>query len=198
MVILKTKKLDAARFEEAWHKTIENHDMLRAIVTKEGQQYIKNSVELPMLEVYVTDAENIEESDTEKNIRAELEGYDFKVDSWPMHRIILHQGVNESIVHFCTDMLIADYISINVVLEDIFSWYENGEFLHAGKGKSFKETVEENNKAAGSRLDLSGGSPICDCSDHIIVSGAGTVFRCITPCICLRHLYDGVLAETNE
>lgn len=142
-LILKTKKLDAARFEEAWHKTIENHDMLRAVVTKEGQQYIKNSVELPMLEVYVTDAENIEESDTEKNIRAELEGYDFKVDSWPMHRIILHQGVNESIIHFCTDMLIADYISINVVLEDIFSWYENGEFLHAGKGKSFKETVEE-------------------------------------------------------
>ncbi len=142
-LILKTKKLDAARFEEAWHKTIENHDMLRAIVTKEGQQYIKSSIELPMLEVYVTDSDNLEESDTEKRIRAELESYDFKIDSWPMHRIILHQGKSESIVHFCTDMLIADYISINVILEDIFSMYEDGVFIHAGHGKSFKETVEE-------------------------------------------------------
>lgn len=140
-LILKCKKLDASRFEKAWHKTIENHEMLRAVITKEGQQYIKNDIDLPMLQVYVSDTEDILQSDTEKKIREELYSYDFSIDSWPMHKIILHQGKEESIVHFCVDMLIADYISINVILEDIFSWYETGEFVHALKGQSFRETV---------------------------------------------------------
>ncbi|WP_026506316.1 non-ribosomal peptide synthetase [Butyrivibrio sp. NC3005] len=145
-LILKTDKLDASLFEEAWHKVIENHDMLRAVITKEGQQYIKENVELPKLCIYESDTDDIENSETEKEIRRKLETYDFDIESFPMHKIILHQGSKESIVHFCTDMLIADYISINVILDDIFSYYKNQTFIHAGKGVSFRKTVEDKNK----------------------------------------------------
>lgn len=126
---IKSDVIDVARFQEAWHQTIMKHDMLRAIITKDGKQVVKKEVQMPTLEVReVNVSQGLENSFEVKNMREQMYAYDFAIDSWPMHKFIISQGKTDAIIHFCVDMLIADYISINIMLNDIFEYYNNGKF----------------------------------------------------------------------
>lgn len=126
---IKSNLVDIARFQEAWHKTILRHDMLRAIITEEGKQIVKEKVEMPILEVReVNVRQGLENCFEVEKVRDQMYAYDFSVGSWPMHKFIISQGKEYSIIHFGIDMLIADFISINIILKDICDFYNKGEF----------------------------------------------------------------------
>lgn len=140
---IKTDLIDVVRFQDAWHKTIMKHDMLRAIITKDGKQIVKKEAEMPALEVReVNVSQGLENSFEVKKMREQMYAYDFAVDSWPMHKFIISQGKTYAIVHFCVDMLVADYISINIILNDVFDYYNNGEFSSAANNEiTFRDIV---------------------------------------------------------
>ena len=148
---IKSDLIEVIRFQDAWHKTIMKHDMLRAIITKDGKQVVKKEVEMPALEVReVNVSQGLENSFEVKKIRDQMYTYDFAVASWPMHKFIISQGKTYSIIHFCVDMLIADYISINIILNDIFDYYNNGKFSSEANSQiTFRDIVlsrKKNNK----------------------------------------------------
>jgi pyochelin synthetase len=72
--------VDARRIEDAWNQLIERHDMLRAIVERDGYQHVLP--EVPRLEVRETDAETA---------RAEMAHRTYETDQWPLHdlRVLL-------------------------------------------------------------------------------------------------------------
>ena len=49
---LEVPQIDVLKLEQAWHQVIAKHDMLRAIVSKDGMQQILEKVLLPRLVVY--------------------------------------------------------------------------------------------------------------------------------------------------
>ena len=121
---IKAELIDVERFQDAWHKTIMKHDMLRAVITKDGKQVVKEELDMPVLEVReVSVSQGLENSFEVKKMREQMYAYDFAVGSWPMHKFIISQGKTYSIIHFCVDMLIADYISINIILNDVLATY---------------------------------------------------------------------------
>lgn len=140
---IKSERIDVERFQKAWNKTIMRHDMLRAIITKDGRQIVKEKVDLPILEIREVDvSQGLENSFEVKSIREKMYMYDFAVGTWPMHKFVISQGKSYSIIHFCIDMLIADYVSINILLRDIFAYYNNGEFLNKGNNDiTFRDVV---------------------------------------------------------
>ena len=152
---IKLPRLDPDRFREAWYRTIQKHDMLHAVITRESTQYVTREAEMPSLEVYDAGdfAGALEDSPAVKAKRAELEAFDFGSADRNLHKFVLGRGREESILHFCVDMLVADFISINIILTDILSWYNTGSFPAREGQVSFRDAVLRKRAAAAKEAD---------------------------------------------
>lgn len=141
--------IDIDRFQNAWNQTIMKHDMLRAVITKDGNQIVAKEVKMPVLEVReVNVSQGLEHSFEVKEIREQLYTYDFAIGAWPMHKFIISQGRTYALIHFCVDMLIADYISIQIILHDVFEYYHHGAFsIKANNEITFRDIVLSTKKA---------------------------------------------------
>lgn len=139
---IKTKFLDTIKLEKAWHKTIEKHDMLRAIITNNGMQKVQSKVNMPKLEVIEIETfKEIEKSKEFIQNRDYYSNYNFKIGQWPMHKIVVSKNDKESVIHICIDMIIADYISINIFISDLYKYYENYDAEYNGDKGLFKKFV---------------------------------------------------------
>lgn len=74
---LEVPQIDVLKLEQAWHQVIAKHDMLRAIVSKDGMQQILEKVLLPRLDVY--DEDSLEE------VRSDMEKLNFDIEKGPNH-----------------------------------------------------------------------------------------------------------------
>lgn len=115
---LEVSRIDVPKLEQAWHQVIAKHDMLRAIVSKDGMQQILENVSLPRLNVY--------DEDSLEKVRSEMEKLNFDIEKGPNHILKITKIKQGYIIHFAIDMLIADFISINIILNDLFKAYEMG------------------------------------------------------------------------
>lgn len=134
--------IDGARLEKAWHKLIMKHDMLRAIFSSEGFQKIIEAPELPALKI--NDLSNCDEKKANEEfevIRKRLESYDYAIGQWPMHKFEITQLKKSSILHFSIDMLIADFVSVNVIVSELFTLYEQENASIAEDELSFRDIV---------------------------------------------------------
>lgn len=138
MIEIESELLDPLRFEAAWHTTIKKHDMLKAIICNDGTQRVQESFDLPKLEVYNFNAEtDLINSPGVENIRRQMKEMNFEIENYPMHKFVMCNGMDRTLVFFAIDMLIADYPSINRILNDIFcSYYNNVEDESPGDNES--------------------------------------------------------------
>ncbi|HGD5269466.1 MAG: condensation domain-containing protein [Peptostreptococcus sp.] len=128
MIEIESELLDPLKFESAWHKTIKKHDMLKAIIFNDGTQIIQESFDLPKLEVHNFDEDiNLLNSSDVENIRKQMKKMNFEIENYPMHKFVLCNGVDRTLIFFTVDMLVADYPSINKILNDIFYFYYKSE-----------------------------------------------------------------------
>lgn len=130
---LELEDIDINRFQQAWHKTIEKHDMLRAMVHQDGTQEVLESVEMPILEV--SQAEELEKN------RQEMSNMKFHIGSWLNHLIRVTKLENKSIIHFAVDMLVADFVSVNIILNDILTFYYEGNDAYEKEPYTFRDVV---------------------------------------------------------
>ncbi|RAS71112.1 pyochelin synthetase [Lentzea atacamensis] len=96
--------VEARRIEDAWNQLIERHDMLRAVVERDGYQHVLP--EAPRLRVRETDVETA---------RAEMAHRTYETDQWPLHDL----RVSENKLHISMDSLIADWASATVLLTEL-------------------------------------------------------------------------------
>ena len=120
----KVVDIDVGKFQKAWNKVIDKNDMLRAIINKEGNQRIKKKVEYPTIEI--NDLRNLSGSDLEnelQNIRNLKAFKKYEYNSWPLHMFSISVLEDYNIIHFSIDMIIADFVSIKLILKDIEDYY---------------------------------------------------------------------------
>ncbi|AOY76255.1 Phenyloxazoline synthase MbtB [Clostridium formicaceticum] len=124
---IEAEELDIKRLEKAWQKLIKVHEMLITVIHPNGSQSILD--EVPDFNIKVTNltGKNEEEIKTELSTtkRFMLE-HVFNLDEWPYFdlRILVLDSV-KSRIHFSVDMLIADVNSIQLLLKQLFYFYEN-------------------------------------------------------------------------
>ena len=129
----KTLCVDDLRHAEyygiAWNKVIQKHDMLRAIVSNSGYQIVQEAVPyvtIQCLDLRITEGNN----ETDKNdFRRRLANKQYELGKWPMCDLALTVENEKSIIHLSLDMLIADFVSTNIILHDLETFYENPDLI---------------------------------------------------------------------
>ncbi len=116
--------LDMRRLEAAWNKVIQKHDMLRAIVY-DGYQIVQETV--PLVRIPVLDLGGEGNDRGREALRESLAHKQYPLGRWPMCDVAVSLDAEKSVVHFSVDMLIADFSSMNIILNDLEHFYRNPE-----------------------------------------------------------------------
>lgn len=120
--------IDAKRLQTAWHKLVERHDMLRAIINLDGTQQIIAQVTPKAISVHEFVALD-QQTRQQKllGLREQLAHRHYQPDKWPQYDLHLSQTGEGSILHFSIDLLIADFASIQIMLAELGELYNHPE-----------------------------------------------------------------------
>lgn len=120
--------IDSKQLQTAWHKLIERHDMLRAIVNLDGTQQIIANVTAKAIRVH--EFADFDEQTRQAKLlalREQLAHRHYQPDKWPQYDVHLSQTGKGSILHFSIDLLIADFASIQILLAELGELYNHPE-----------------------------------------------------------------------
>jgi pyochelin synthetase len=151
--------MDHKRLEDAWHKVISRHDMLRAIVSPKGYQQVLQAVVLPLLNCQ--DLRGADEGSTQEaieQVRRLWADKQYLPDKWPLYELFLTTTNNISILHISLDMLIADFVSISVILKELDHYYYHSEQPLAEPEVTYRDIIlfeksDENRKFKKAQKD---------------------------------------------
>lgn len=120
-------KTDISRLNEAWKKVVARHDMLRAAVFAGGYQRVLREVEVnEITEKKVTKAEYDEEI---KAVRKRMINKVYASDKWPLYDLCAISVEGMGTLCFSMDMLIADSVSVGIIMKELLHYYNGGEEL---------------------------------------------------------------------
>ncbi|HEX5886976.1 MAG TPA: amino acid adenylation domain-containing protein, partial [Pyrinomonadaceae bacterium] len=131
------------RLNEAWNRTIERHDMMRAVILPDGRQVIQQDV--PKYKFEVNDLRGkskhvvVAELDA---LRQRMSHNVFDPERWPLFEIrasILDDHLTR--LHFSEDALHADMLSTTIILDDWLRFYENPELALPALDLSYRDYV---------------------------------------------------------
>ncbi|CVI64917.1 Phenyloxazoline synthase MbtB [Clostridiales bacterium CHKCI001] len=135
--------MDKKKLEIAWHRVIERHPMLRAVINTDGTQQVIKETPLPEIEEYNLQELSEEEKETQIiKIRSLYSNKQYDPQQWPLYELVLTNLGAKSIVHFSVDMLIADFVSINVILNELSDFYYNTTQSLPKLRYNFKDVME--------------------------------------------------------
>lgn len=122
---VESNTLDIARFEKAWQKLIDRHDMLRAIILTDGTQQVLKSVPKYTIQLHdlrLKHAESLERSLLE--LRDRMSHQVLASDTWPLFEIcaaLLPDGKTR--LFFSIDALILDTWSFQILMKEMTMLY---------------------------------------------------------------------------
>lgn len=135
--------LDIKRFKKAWEKVIMRNDMLHAVINVNGTQQILENYIIPEIKVWqLNDMSDEEIVFQRKKIRERLIEKQYQPGTWPLFDIEISYVKNNIIMHFSLDMLVADFSSINIIMEELENYYY--EEMHQQKNLSYRDIVNYN------------------------------------------------------
>ncbi|GAA3348220.1 non-ribosomal peptide synthetase [Amorphoplanes nipponensis] len=124
---------DPGRLSQAWQQLIDRHPMLRAVVDERGHQQVLP--ETPRYEIPVRDlrsASGAAAADEVAAVRREMARRSYEPGRWPMFDVRLSQTAGRSVLHVSFDLLIADFMSVQLLLDELHRVYHRpGEPLPA-------------------------------------------------------------------
>jgi amino acid adenylation domain-containing protein len=140
---VESPSLDLARFERAWQRLVERHDMLRAVVLPDGTQHVLASV--PAYRLVIRDLRGCAPGDVEEalaTIRREMVERILPSDRWPLFEFRAETlPAGRVRLHGALDLLICDFWSLRVLLRDLLRFYVEPEASLPPLEISFRDYV---------------------------------------------------------
>ncbi|MBQ1782619.1 MAG: amino acid adenylation domain-containing protein [Gammaproteobacteria bacterium] len=134
--------LEPQRLEHAWHTLIMRHDMLRAEIGTDGHQRVLRNVELPPLRCDdLRGASAAEYEHAALASRNEMAFRRYDSERWPLYEIRLTLHDNDAVLHYSTDLLIADFASIQLLLAELGHIYYHPEIALEPLTLTFRDVV---------------------------------------------------------
>jgi amino acid adenylation domain-containing protein len=136
--------LDLGRFELAWRRVIERHEMLRCVICPEdGTQRILP--EVPPFEITVNDQRGAGEAAVTAGLAAVRERLSHEVrpaGQWPLFGVTVSRlGGGQARVHLSIDALVCDFASGRLLLADLSRFYDDPGAQLPGPELSFRDYV---------------------------------------------------------
>ncbi|SCK35077.1 non-ribosomal peptide synthetase [Streptomyces sp. WMMB 322] len=132
--------LDRERLHGAWSKVVDRHDMLRTVLDYDGFQRVLKDPPEPVIDW--TDVRGLSASDGEARLmetRERLSHEAKEVTGCPLYSIAVTEFADRAVLHFSIDFLIADYVSIYLLLDEFGAFYENPEADLPAPAISFRD-----------------------------------------------------------
>jgi len=135
--------LDLERFNHAWQKLIERHDMLRMIVLPTGQQQILEQVPPYQINIMDLRGQTPVQIETElKAIRQRMSHQVLPADQWPLFEIrATRLDEQRTMLHLSFDALIADAWSMRNLIKELHQLYQNPQLSLTPLTLSFRDYV---------------------------------------------------------
>ncbi|MFF1508647.1 amino acid adenylation domain-containing protein [Streptomyces sp. NPDC058326] len=135
--------LDLPRFEHAWRRVIDRHEMLRAVMLP-GTDEQRILPEVPPYEIRVTDLRGRPRHEAEAGLAATRDRLSHEVrpaDRWPLFEVAATRLDDGLRVHLSVDSLIADFSSGRLLFDDLSRFYEEPHARPPAPEKSFRDHV---------------------------------------------------------
>ncbi|MCA1702566.1 MAG: AMP-binding protein, partial [Actinobacteria bacterium] len=131
--------LDISRLRRAWSLLIERHDTLRAVLDPLGQRVLRSvpDVDIPLVDV--RGAAPNEVNHTLARIRSRLDHRVYQPEVWPLFELAATRTDRMSILHFSIDFLIADFVSIQLLLDELVQLHDNPATALPGLDIGFRD-----------------------------------------------------------
>jgi pyochelin synthetase len=129
---LRFDDVDPVRLQLAWTAVVHRHDMLHAVIAPDGTQQVP-----PEPRPYTIQVEDLRGEPADRftaavqTTRAAMDHQVYQPGSWPMFDLRLTRHDHEAILHFSIDFLIADFVSLQVILTDLEQQYREPALTHA-------------------------------------------------------------------
>lgn len=112
--------VDLARLNAAWSTLLERHDMLRAVIGADGTQRVLKDI--PWFTIEVLDLRQADPGHAIaelKTVRTRMDHRVYQPDQWPLFDLRVTMTPQGAILHFSIDLLIADFVSTQIILQDL-------------------------------------------------------------------------------
>jgi amino acid adenylation domain-containing protein len=130
------------RLEAAWQKLVERHDMLRAVFTDDAQQRVLKAVSPYHFEVHDFSERGPDDSGSGLlQVREQLSHQCFEAGKWPLFAIAISKFSKCMRLHFSLDLLIADGLSIFLLLREWADLYEQPGLRREPPAIAFRDYV---------------------------------------------------------
>ncbi|HKT01472.1 MAG TPA: amino acid adenylation domain-containing protein, partial [Rugosimonospora sp.] len=151
--------LDPDRLATAWRALIERHDMLRAVIEVDGSQRVLP--EVPQLRIVTADLRGRTPEEVDAALaatRAEMDHRVFAPDRWPLFEVRLTLTDTRAVQHVSVDFLIADFVSIQIVLDELHRLYHRPDEPVPPLALTFRDYLQaERSRQAGTRREADRG-----------------------------------------
>lgn len=138
-----TLDFDLAKFETAWQKLCDRHEMLRARILDNGSQQILKTI--PPYKIEIVDLSDKEETQRESKliqIRHHLEAEVLNCTQPPLFKIkATNLGQGKIRLHISYDVLILDGWSMRILFQELFQLYHHPETELSSLQLSFRDYV---------------------------------------------------------
>ena len=106
----------AEQYRSAWRKVVDAHDMLRCVVHPDGYQIIRPDLAERLAVYEFPDAQRIARE--RERIADELRNRTYPLGEGPMYDVVVTIGPRDTVLHVSVDLLIADFVSIFILMTD--------------------------------------------------------------------------------
>ncbi|SDL60726.1 non-ribosomal peptide synthetase [Nonomuraea jiangxiensis] len=187
---LAMEDLDPGRMEDAWNRLIERHDMLRATVHREGYQVTAPAT--PRYRVQVADLTGRPAAEVTAHLaatRAAMDSRDYDPATWPLFEVRVTRTGERDLLHVSVDFLIADYLSIQLLLTELKRLYLDPDaelppleitfrdYVAAARGLRDSVAYERDRRYWEDRLDDLPGAPELPLREDPEAQARGTFTR---------------------
>lgn len=140
---VESSTLDMARFNQAWQRLIQRHDMLRSIILADGRQQILEEVE--EYHIKIMDLRDWDEQSAERALESTRRSMSHQVlptDQWPLFdiRASLLDG-QRTRLHISIDYMIVDAWSLQILFRELIQLYLNPSSEQVPLEISFRDYV---------------------------------------------------------
>ncbi|KQB83507.1 non-ribosomal peptide synthetase [Corynebacterium oculi] len=132
----------------AWRKVVDAHEMLRALVDREGRQRIDHTAEAHVRVIDVSTGETgtgvtAPDPETARDIvRAEAQERNFPVGQAPMVELTLTVGSGDPVLHLSVDLIVTDYVGIRSLVRDLDHCLRNPSAPLEAPAMTFRQCLE--------------------------------------------------------
>ena len=127
----------ADEYRSAWRKVVDAHDMLRCVVYPDGYQRIRQDVGDGLVVRESSDAHHIARE--RARVAEGLRSHTYPLGDGPMYDLVITIGPDDTVLHVSVDLLIADFVSISILMTDFGMCLLDPEYSPPALDFSFRE-----------------------------------------------------------